>query len=112
MIDMHMRRHQRLHRTHIKPDLQRIGPIPTVRRRLRPLKQPAIDQQTVRVVDEKLMTGTGHAMKGAVMDDVYGHVVSQSFDKLAWQRMHLGPDRRPPNTRRRDFGVLSCGTSD
>ena len=75
MVDMHMRGHQRLNPRQIKPSLQRIRPTPPVRRRLRPLKQAAVNQQTAGVIDKQLMARAGHAMKGAVVSNIYNHVI-------------------------------------
>lgn len=73
MVDVHVGGHQGPHVVHRKADLQLLRPRPPIRRRLGPLKQTAVDEQAVDVINEQLVTRPRHPIEGAVMDDVGKH---------------------------------------
>lgn len=75
MVDMYVRRNQRLDRINFKADFELRGSGGAVGRGLRPLKQSAINEQAVALIEYQLMTGTGDAFASAMMNDFYVHDV-------------------------------------
>ena len=73
MVDVHMGQHQRADVLHGEGDVETICGGPPIGGGLRALEQPAVDQNAVVTLDEKLMARAGDTVTCAVMEDGWVH---------------------------------------